>query len=447
MRSRDGLWRVAELPTTRAGVERAFSYFTAGVRLGTVAQMVPALRLGAGRSPYEAGYLACWAAAGLAAVAVSVVTLVRGRPLGTAASVLDFGLACALLVLGPLVLAPWDRFGTWTAFQPGYALSVIITAAGVRGLGVWAAGLLAVSAGYLVYLGGDVGSDMAPTAAGNVLTYVVYALVARMFFGYTRRIAHDADASRARAAELARREEERRARVMMHNGVAVMRLLTEQGDDASRARLVGQAEVELRRMRSYLRGQGPDGGEGGAGGDAHAVRLVPMITRVCDRFADLDVVASLDLGTGLRVPVAQAEALERALGSLLLNVRAHARAHEVVVHLDADPGGEGEERGGWTLTVHDDGVGFDPASVTAGVGLREVVVGELRRRGLGVGIASTVGEGTTVTVRSRPGRAADAARPGRAADAARPAGERRVLGAGDVRQERPTVRAAFADAP
>ncbi|MGW8362461.1 ATP-binding protein [Streptomyces wedmorensis] len=462
MRSRDGLWRVAELPTTRAGVERAFSYFTAGVRLGTVAQMVPALRLGAGRSPYEAGYLACWAAAGLAAVAVSVVTLVRGRPLGTAASVLDFGLACALLVLGPLVLAPWDRFGTWTAFQPGYALSVIITAAGVRGLGVWAAGLLAVSAGYLVYLGGDVGSDMAPTAAGNVLTYVVYALVARMFFGYTRRIAHDADASRARAAELARREEERRARVMMHNGVAVMRLLTEQGDDASRARLVGQAEVELRRMRSYLRGQGPDGGEGpdsgqgpdggegpdsgqgpdggegGAGGDAHAVRLAPVITRVCDRFADLDVVASLDLGTGLRVPAAQAEALERALGSLLLNVRAHARAYEVVVHLDADPGGEGEERGGWTLTVHDDGVGFDPASVTAGVGLREVVVGELRRRGLGVGIASTVGEGTTVTVRSRPGRAADAAHP---------AGERRVLGAGDVRQERPTVRAAFADAP
>ncbi|WP_024755948.1 sensor histidine kinase [Streptomyces exfoliatus] len=414
MRSRKGLWRVAELPTTRAGVERAFSYFTAGVRLGTVAQMVPAVQLGAARAPHDAGYLACWGAAALAAVAVSVVTLVRRRPPGTAVSVLDFGLACALLVLGPLVLAPWDRFGTWTAFQPGYALSVIITAGGVRGLAVWAASLLAVSLSYVVYLGGDVGSEMTSTAVGNVLTYVVYALVARMFFGYTRRIARDADASRARAAELARREEERRAQVMMHNGVAVMRLLTEQGDDVSRARLVGQAEVELRRMRSYLRG----GDAYAAEGEGPSAGLVPVVRRACDRFADLNVVASLDLGTGLRIPAAQAEALERALGSLLLNVRVHARAHEVVVHLD----GTGE--GGWTLTVHDDGVGFDPASVTAGVGLREVVVGELRRRGLAVGIVSAAGEGTTVTVRSRPGPGA--APPGPAL---------------------PTVRAAFADAP
>lgn len=414
MRSRSGLWRVAELPTTRAGVERAFSYFTAGVRLGTVAQMVPAVQLGAARAPHEAGYLACWGAAALAAVAVSVVTLVRRRPPGTVVSVLDFGLACALLVLGPLVLAPWDRFGTWTAFQPGYALSVIITAGGVRVLGVWAGSLLAVSVCYVVYLGGDVGSEMTSTAVGNVLTYVVYALVARMFFGYTRRIARDADASRARAAELARREEERRAQVMMHNGVAVMRLLTEQGDDVSRARLVGQAEVELRRMRSYLRGRDAQASDG----EGPSVGLVPVVKRVCDRFADLNVVSSLDLGTGLRIPAAQAEALERALGSLLLNVRVHARAHEVVVHLD----GTGE--GGWTLTVHDDGVGFDPASVTAGVGLREVVVGELRRRGVDVGIVSAVGEGTTVTVRSRPGPTTGAAGPAQ-----------------------PTVRAAFADAP
>ncbi|MFI9294359.1 sensor histidine kinase [Streptomyces gardneri] len=415
MRSLSGLWRVAELPTTRDGVERAFSYFTAGVRLGTVAQMVPAVQLGAARAPHEAAYLACWGAAALAAVAVSVVTLVRRRPPGTVVSVLDFGLACALLVLGPLVLAPWDRFGTWTAFQPGYALSVIITAGGVRGLGVWAGSLLAVSVCYVVYLGGDVGSEMTSTAVGNVLTYVVYALVARMFFGYTRRIARDADSSRARAAELARREEERRAQVMMHNGVAVMRLLTEQGDDVSRARLVGQAEVELRRMRSYLRGTegcAPDG-EGPSAG------LVATVGRVCERFADLNVLASLDLGTGLRIPAAQAEALERALGSVLLNVRVHAHAHEVVVHLDVT-----EPEGAWTLTVHDDGVGFDPASVSAGLGLREVVVGELRRRGLGVGIVSAVGEGTTVTVRSRPGPEADPPGPAQ-----------------------PTVRAAFADAP
>jgi signal transduction histidine kinase len=394
MTGRKGLWRVADLPTTEAGVERAFSYFIAGVRLGTIAQMSPAVHIGVATSPDEVAYLACWAAAATAAVTVSVVTLVRRRPLGAAGSAADFALACALLVLGPSVLAPGERLGTWVAFQPSYGLSVILTASGVRSRTLWAGGLLGIVVCYLVYLSGEVEGNMTSTAVGNVLTFVVYALVARMFFGFTRRIAHDADASRARAAELARREEERRAQVMMHNGVAVMRLLTEPGTDASRSLLIDQAEVELRRMRSYLRGRVPDGDA--AAGSQPSVVLAAMIKRVCDRFADLNVDALLDLGADLKLPAAQAEALERALESLLLNARLHAQADAVVVHLD-----QGTD-GSWTLTVRDDGIGFDPASVTTGVGLREVVVGELRLRGLDVEIESAVDEGTTVTISSGP---------------------------------------------
>ncbi|MBV1851317.1 ATP-binding protein [Catellatospora sp. NEAU-YM18] len=338
--------------------------------------------------------MACWAAAALASIVVSAVTLVRRRPLGAAACTADFALACALLVAGPLVLVSGERFGTWVAYQPGYALSIIITASGVRSLALWIGGLLGVVVCYAVYLDGDIGGNMAPTALGNVLTFVVYALVTRMFFGYARRIAHDADTSRAQAAELARREEERRAQLMMHNGVAVLRLLTEPGTDADRARLLDLAEVELRRMRSYLRGRAS--GAEGAGSAGSRVPLAALIQRVCDRFADLNVDALLDLGAGLEVPGAQAEALERALESLLLNVRGHARADQVVVHLD-----QGAD-GAWTLTVRDDGVGFDPASVTAGVGLREVVVGELKLRGLDVEVESAVGEGTTVTISCGP---------------------------------------------
>ncbi|MEV4479554.1 ATP-binding protein [Micromonospora coxensis] len=395
-------WRVAELPTTRAGVERTFSYLIAGVRLGTVAQMIPAVNTGVATSPHAAGYLACWIAAAVASVTVSVATLVRRRPLGATAAALDFTLACVLLVLGPLVLATDERFGSWVAYQPGYALSIIITASGVRSLVLWAGGLLGVAVSYLVYLGGEVGGDMTPSAIGNVLTYVVYALLARMLFGYIRSIARDADASRARAAELARREEERRAQVMMHNGVAVMRLLTESETGLARSRLIDLAEVELKRMRTYLRGRMADGDECTAGEDASApsVPLAPMVRRACDRFADLSVDALLDLGADLRLPAARAEALERALESLLLNVREHAGSAEVVVHLDR------ADDGSWTLTVRDDGVGFDPVSVRAGVGLREVVVGELRRRGLDVRIESAVGDGTTVTISSRPGAAA-----------------------------------------
>ncbi|CAM3338474.1 sensor histidine kinase [Kibdelosporangium persicum] len=400
MRGRNGRWRVADLPTTEAGVERAFSYFIAGVRLGTIAQMIPAVHIGIATSPDEAVYLACWAAAAFAAVTVSAVTLARRRPLGAASSAADFALACVLLVLGPQVLAPGERLGTWVAFQPAYVLSVILTASGVRSRILWAGGLLGIVVCYLVYLSGEVDGDMTSTAIGNVLTFVVYALVARMFFGYTRRIAHDADASRAHAAELARREEERRAQVMMHNGVAIMRLLTEPGTDAARSQLIDQAEVELRRMRSYLRGRAPDEDRAAAHASARSVVLAAMIKRVCDRFADLNVDALLDLGADLKLPAAQAEALERALESLLLNVRMHARADAVVVHLDQGAAGS------WTLTVRDDGVGFDPASVTTGVGLREVVVGELRLRGLDVEIESAVGEGTTVTISSGPAQSA-----------------------------------------
>ncbi|NUR73847.1 MAG: ATP-binding protein [Hamadaea sp.] len=332
------------------------------------------------------------AAAG-ASVAVTVVCLIHRRPLGAAASTADFALACALLLLAPMVLVPGERFGTWVAFQAAYALSVILTASGVRSILLWAGGMLSVIVCYLVFIG-HTGTHMTTTAIGNELTYVVYAVVARMLFNYIRRIAQDADASRALAAELARREEERRARVLMHNGVAVMQMLAHSGSDASRSGLVGLAEVEVQRMRAYLRGRTtssePESGAPGAGDDP--IALAPMVERTCDRFADLHLDALLDLGAAVRLPRADAEAVERALESLLLNVRAHARAENVVVHLDEDA------TGAWALTVSDDGVGYDPESVPPGVGLRDVVIGELNRRGLDVTIASAEGEGTTVTI-------------------------------------------------
>jgi signal transduction histidine kinase len=392
MSGRTVLRRVADLPTTKAGVERAFSYFTAGVRLGTVAQMLPAVHFGVVTAPHKWAYFACWLAAAAASVAVSVATLVRRRPLGGAASAADFALACLVLVLGPLVLATGERFGTWVAFQPGYALSIIITASGVRSLALWAGGTLGIVACYLVYLGDDAGGKMTSTAIGNILTYVVYALVARMFFGYTRRIAQDADASRALAAELARREEERRAQLMMHNGVALMRLLTEQPTGAARSRLIDQAEVELQRMRSYLRGRPPERVGSAVAPAGSAVPLAALAERVCDRFADLCIDTLLDLGADVTLPAEQAETVERALESLLLNVRTHAEATEVVVHLDR------RTDEGWTLTIRDDGVGFDPMAAPVGVGLRVVVLGELRSHGFNVEIDSVVGEGTTVTI-------------------------------------------------
>ncbi|MFR9777008.1 ATP-binding protein [Micromonospora sp. MS34] len=393
--------RFGALPTTTAGVERAFTIFIAGVRLGTVAQMVPTLYPGMQSSPRPGLYLTTWLVATLAALSVSVASLVKGRALGAGYILADFAFASVVMLVGPMVVGPENRVGTWVGFQPGNALSVIITAVGARSPLVLAAGLLAVTGSYVVHVSGaTLEGPGFTTVIGNELTFVVYALVCRMFSTYMRRIARDADASRAIAAELARREEERHAQVLMHNGVAVMRLLTEPNlPDATRIRLLEHAEVELQRMRAYLSRQSspdtttqpadrPDPHQSQVG----AISLAGAVRQTCARFRDLPIELALDLGTGIRMTSAEVEVVTRALDTLLLNVREHAQAEMVVVHLDAEPDGS------WILTVNDNGSGFDSTSTSQGVGLREVVVGELERRGYSVAVASQVGDGTTVTI-------------------------------------------------
>jgi signal transduction histidine kinase len=392
--------RFGALPTTTAGVERAFTVFITGVRMGTVAQMVPTLYPGMQSSPRPGLYLTTWLAATVAALTVSVASLVRGRALGAGFVLADFALASAVMLVGPLVVGSEDRVGTWVGFQPGYALSVIITAIGPRSPVVLLAGLLAVSGSYVAYVSGATLQGLGlTTIIGNELTFVVYALVCRMFSTYMRRIARDADASRAVAAKLARREEERRAQVLMHNGVAVMRLLTEPNlPDETRVRLLEHAEVELRQMRAYLsRESSPGTTTSSAGPDPHqspadAASLADAIRHTCAMFKDLPIELALDLGAGIRMPPAKIEVVTRALDSLLLNIREHAKAELVVVHLDAEPDGS------WILTVNDNGSGFDATSTTQGVGLREVVVGELEREGYAVAVISQVGDGTTATI-------------------------------------------------
>jgi signal transduction histidine kinase len=382
----------APLPTTTAGVARALALFVAGVRLGTLVQMVPSFTVGLRVSPIPSLYAACWCAAAAMAVGVSTFCLVRGRVPSSRVAVADLAVACSILLLSPLVVRPQDRVGTWVGYQPGNAISVVTTTSAVLLGIVWGAGLLAVVACYVVHLAGAFNQVTLSTAVGNELTFVVYALVCKLFASHSRRVAEEADASRQLAAKLARRDEERRAQILMHNGVAVMRLLTEPGlSDAARARLIDQAQVELQQMRAYLvRRSGDDSLPSSTA--LGAASLADAVERTCVRFSDLPIEPLLDLGADVVLSPADVQAVIRALDSVLLNVRSHARARQVVVHLDGDVDGR------WVLSVHDDGVGFDPGSTALGLGLGEVVVGELRRRGLGARVDSSPGDGTTVTI-------------------------------------------------
>lgn len=380
------------IATTASGVERAFSLLVVGIRLGTLLTMAPSLAPGVAVSPRPGLYLASWIVAAAAAIAISVLALVRQGPLGRGLFVADVLLAVVLLLLGGLCVPTDQRIGTWIGFQPGNALGALLSGALVRGLGLWLAGLAVVVVADVAFRWPQVSSVNASTVIGNVLTYVVLVSVSRVVTAYMRRVAADGDAARAEAAALARRDEERRAQIALHNGAALMRLLADPDlDDDVRRAVRHEAEREAHRMRSYLLGRSPDL-DGDDGEDRHLVSLVRATTA---RFSDLPLHAAVDLADGVRVDGAVAAALDHALAALLLNVRDHAGASRVVVHADAEATPDGPR---WTVTVHDDGRGFDADRATWGVGLREVVHAQLTELGVDVAITSRPGHGSTAVL-------------------------------------------------
>ncbi|MDX2183896.1 MAG: GAF domain-containing sensor histidine kinase [Gemmatimonadaceae bacterium] len=94
---------------------------------------------------------------------------------------------------------------------------------------------------------------------------------------------------------------------------------------------------------------------------------------------------------GTRLPAELETALFRISQEALTNVAAHAEAGAVEIRLEIS----GTER--LRLTIADDGVGFDPASRSSGLGL----LGMRERVGMLGGafaLRSVIGEGTTITV-------------------------------------------------
>ena len=77
----------------------------------------------------------------------------------------------------------------------------------------------------------------------------------------------------------------------------------------------------------------------------------------------------------------------------LTNVRKHARASQAIVtcHVTA---------GVATVVIHDDGIGFDPATTRRGAGLRESIFGRMARSGGTAAIESHPGEGTRITLKA-----------------------------------------------
>ncbi|MGL5823799.1 MAG: hypothetical protein ACRCYU_03010, partial [Nocardioides sp.] len=249
-------------------------------------------------------------------------------------------------------------------------------------------GILTASGGWVLYLGGtDKFGGVLSTIVG-CLGYVLVPVVVSVSATFMRRVAADGDRARELAARLAREAEGQRARVAMHNGTALLRLLAEPDlDPIVQAKVRAQAGFEAQLMRSYMRGQMPIGSSGQAGESVASV-----LGLVCAQFEDLKIEHVLDLAPEIPLSSEQARALRAAVSSVLSNVRVHAAAECVVVHVDAN------ESKGWTVTIHDNGKGFGARPECYGVGLRDVVIGALGRHAMSGRVASRPGFGTTVTV-------------------------------------------------
>ena len=85
------------------------------------------------------------------------------------------------------------------------------------------------------------------------------------------------------------------------------------------------------------------------------------------------------------------QAVAGAVAEAVTNAADHGGAHRVVVFADVD-----ESTGGLFLTVKDDGSGFDAATLTEGVGIRESIRARIERVGGVAVLASTPGDGCEV---------------------------------------------------
>lgn len=369
---------------------RLVAFFVAGMRLATLAQMAPSLlaampALSRADHPWLTG--ASWILAAVMLVAIAAITLVTRRPPGVPYAVLDVAVAVALLIVGLWTVPVELRTGTWVGFQLGYALCVSCGLSAVRSRWLWMFLLASLAVAEVVYIAPTVNGPADLTlAVSTCLTLLVLGPLAWFGCQTIVRIGTEADEARRYAAEAAKAEEERRARLAIHNGTAMMRLLVETDTADGNGALRSQAEVELNRMRAYLSGQTPPP-------VSEATNLAAVVTAVGAEFDDLPITVVADLAQDVALPRGLADDLAAALRSLLLNVRQHARAGRVVLHAAED-----EDGTGWEVTLHDDGIGFDTSATTFGVGLREVVVEQLARSGVDVQINSIRDLGTTVTL-------------------------------------------------
>lgn len=263
----------------------------------------------------------------------------------------------------------------------------ILVAALAGGLvwGVTVATLLAAARGAAVAVSGwDPGQAgrAALAAVSTSIEWIAFGVVCAVVIRLLRR-------AQEQIAEAGARERIARD---LHDGVLqTLTLIERRSPSAEIARLAREQEQDL---RAYLFGD-----RQGAG---HLAATLRHAARRFERSwpATTATVSVSDDVAGLTGPAVAA--VSGAVTEALTNAAKHGAARAVVVFADLD-----EADGGLFVSVKDDGSGFDPLTVVAGIGMKESICARIEAAGGRVEFASWPGGGAEVRMRL-PARAGTA---------------------------------------
>lgn len=300
-----------------------------------------------------------------------------GTLLGVPFVLTESAVIAALAIGGGWVFAPGEVSNT-TALASQWALAGVLQAGIAFGLWIGIAAGLALSVerviGAMVNVGGNLDTGEWLSALSTAVTFVLAGALAGGLVSRLRQ------AERQVAIADAREEVAR----TLHDGVLqTLAVIERRADDPVLARMAREQELEL---REFLFGTGTTSEQGGARDIGPALRDAGK--RYEERFGGrVAVVLAPDL-PHLDEPVA--EAIVGAVGEALTNAGKHGRAASVTVFV------EPADTEGVNVAIRDDGTGFDPATVPAGVGVSRSIRGRIEARAGTVEIESTPGHGTEV---------------------------------------------------
>ncbi len=358
------------------------------LRAVVLAQAAVAVPAGLRESPHRGLYLACAGAVLVTSIGLLTV-FVRARSIPGAARPwrwLDLGLGVVMMPLLALAVPPEQIVGTWQNWAPGYAVNTVTLASAWLSARASVGYSAVVSVAYVVTAQNDPTAAW-PTELGNTLTYPAFAVAIAGFIHYLRGLADSADEARAEAVRATRELELERYRLTVHDAAGILRQLGDpRTPDEVVPALQRQAQVEARRLRSFVLRDPIEPADG------HPRTLGAVLSAALYGFGDLPLEVAIDLGAEFPLEPPTSLAVERAVTTILHNVRRHADADTVFVHADAIDDG-------WEVVIRDDGTGFDPEA-DLGFGLEVQVFDALARHRIAVTIDTAPGEGTAVTLTS-----------------------------------------------